>query len=112
MTWITNRVTEEYAAKGRALGVSDATLERIDRCARFIGLRTTLPNTAIYNQVWSYALHRIAQGSDPLPSDAGDFAARLTHWIYYGVIHPDIPYTLAQLRDVYAAFFAVDAAQH
>lgn len=104
--WITNRVTEEYAAQGLALGLSADTLARIERCARFIGPRTLLSNGEVYNQIWTYALHRAKQGEPPLSDEVDSFVAGVVHWMHYGVMQPEIPQHFAQVRDAYTAFLA------
>lgn len=114
MTWITNPLTEQYAYKARIIGLSDADAQHIDRCARFIGPRTTYPNGEIYNQVWTYALSRACAGDTPFPRNSEDFAIGLVSWMLGG--RPSFEritsagiYPLSQVRDAYEAFLSEEA---
>jgi len=108
MAWITNPITEQFVAQGWALGVSEAELLRCERCAQYVGPRTTLWNSDAYRHIWICALERAKHGRPLLPDTGDVFAKELL-----GMMMDCVPgfYVVMQyssvrapIRDAYNAF--------
>lgn len=61
---------EQTHYKARALGASQADIDRFERIAQMFGPRTTLPNMATYDTIWFVGLNCLAQGQPLIPTNA------------------------------------------